>query len=81
MFCENFGTFSATNGKYAPARHSGGSNLTFIDGHSAWVDFQEWCRQGNPGCRSTIAANQSDTQGDWKKGVRYHWFPFVNAPT
>jgi prepilin-type N-terminal cleavage/methylation domain-containing protein/prepilin-type processing-associated H-X9-DG protein len=82
MFCENNGTFSATNGKYAPARHSGGSNLTFVDGHAQWVRFADWCRNGNTGCPSTINEyDSSPLTGDWRPEVKIHWFPFANAPT
>lgn len=82
MFCENEGTFSATNGKYAPARHSDGSNLTFVDGHAQWVKFQDFCRAANPGCLNNAAEDDSSKlSGDWKAGQKYHWFPYVNAPT
>jgi prepilin-type processing-associated H-X9-DG protein len=82
MFCENEGTFSNTTGKYTPARHNGGSNLTFVDGHAEWIAFQDWCRAGNPGCQSTVADDDSAAlSGDWKKGQKYHWFPYRNAPT
>jgi prepilin-type N-terminal cleavage/methylation domain-containing protein/prepilin-type processing-associated H-X9-DG protein len=82
MFCENNGTFSGTNGKYAPARHSGGSNLTFVDGHAAWVAFQDWCRAGNPGCDNVTAEDDSSKlSGDWKKDQKVHWFPYPGAPT
>jgi prepilin-type N-terminal cleavage/methylation domain-containing protein/prepilin-type processing-associated H-X9-DG protein len=82
MFCENEGSFSATNGKYCPARHSGGSNFTFVDGHAEWLKFQDWCRAANPGCQSTIAEDDSSKlSGDWKANVKYHWFPYINAPT
>jgi prepilin-type processing-associated H-X9-DG protein len=85
MFCENDGSFSSSNGKYAPSRHSGGSNLTFIDGHAQWVTFQDWCRALNPGCTSTIQEDDSSGgilgSGDWKPGVKIHWFPYQGAPT
>lgn len=81
MFCENEGTFSSSNGKYCPARHSGGGNFTFVDGHAQYSAFQEWCRSGNPGCNSTIAEDDSTGLGDWAKGVKIHWFPYKGAPT
>jgi prepilin-type N-terminal cleavage/methylation domain-containing protein/prepilin-type processing-associated H-X9-DG protein len=81
MFCDNEGTFSSSNGKYAPSRHSGGSNFTFVDGRAQWVRFEEFCRSGNPGCPSTIAWDDSTGLGDWSKGVKYHWFPYKGAPT
>jgi prepilin-type processing-associated H-X9-DG protein len=79
MFAENEGTFSGTNGRYCPARHSGGANFTFVDGHAQWLAFQEWCRAGNPGCSSTIAHDNSSALGDWKSGIKYHWFPYKDA--
>jgi prepilin-type processing-associated H-X9-DG protein len=82
MFCENNGTFSGTNGKYAPARHSGGSNLCFVDGHAQWAAFQDWCRLSNPGCLNNTAEDDSSRlSGDWKPGQKIHWFPFAGAPT
>jgi prepilin-type N-terminal cleavage/methylation domain-containing protein/prepilin-type processing-associated H-X9-DG protein len=82
MFCENEGTFSNTNGKYCPQRHSGGGNFTFVDGHAQWLKFQDYCRALNPGCSSTISEDDSSKlSGDWKGGVVYHWFPFASAPT
>lgn len=81
LFCENEGTFSQTNGKYCPARHSGGSNFVLVDGHAQWIAFQDWCRALNPGCTNTTVESDSSTLGDWKKGTKYHWFPFANAPT
>ncbi len=81
MFCENEGTFSATNGKYCPARHNGGGNFTFVDGHANWLQFQDYCRAGNPGCTSTLIENDSSSAGDWKTGVKYHWFPYKYAST
>lgn len=82
MFTESEGTFSASNGKYAPARHSDGSNLTFVDGHASWAAFQDWCRSGNPGCSSSITESDSTKlTGDWKVGTKIHWFPYAGAPT
>ena len=81
MFCENEGSFSATNGKYCPARHSGGGNFVFVDGHANWLQFQDYCRALNPGCTNTILESDSTATGDWKTGVKYHWFPYKNAPT
>lgn len=78
MFCDNEGTFSATNGKYAPQRHSGGGNFTFVDGHSTWLKYSEYCREcpANPFLGSNATAG-----GDWKAGVVYHWFPYKDAST
>ena len=81
MFCENEGSFSNTNGKYCPARHSGGGNFVFVDGHANWLQFQDWCRALNPGCTNTIFENDASASGDWKTGVKYHWFPYKGAPT
>ena len=81
MFCENEGSFSSTNGKYCPARHSGGSNFVFVDGHANWLKFQDYCRALNPGCSNAISESDSSASGDWDKSVVYHWFPFPNSPT
>jgi prepilin-type processing-associated H-X9-DG protein len=81
MFCENAGSVSSTDGKYCRARHSGGSHFVFIDGHAQWIAFQDWCRNGNPGCQSTIASDDPTGLGDWSKSVKYHWFPFRGSPT
>jgi prepilin-type processing-associated H-X9-DG protein/prepilin-type N-terminal cleavage/methylation domain-containing protein len=81
MFCESEGSISSANGKYAVARHSGGANLAFVDGHAQWVKFEDWCRSGNAGCPSTIAWDDSTGLGDWAKGVKVHWFPFKGAST
>jgi prepilin-type processing-associated H-X9-DG protein len=81
LFCENEGTFSGTTGKYCPARHSGGSNFAFVDGHAEWIAFQDFCRLGNPGCTNTIMdGDSSGLTGDWRRGVKYHWYPFINTP-
>jgi prepilin-type N-terminal cleavage/methylation domain-containing protein/prepilin-type processing-associated H-X9-DG protein len=82
MFCENNGTFSGTNGKYAPARHNGGSNLTFVDGHAQFAKFEDWCRAGNGACPNVTAEDDSSKlSGDWKPGQKLHWFPYPGAPT
>ena len=81
MFCENEGTFSTTNGKYVPSRHSDGANFTFVDGHASWLAFQDWCRAGNAGCDNPAQEQDSSALGDWKPGQKYHWFPYKNAPT
>ena len=78
MFTENNGTFCTSNGKYCPARHSGGSNLTFVDGHAQWVKYDDFCREcpANPFLESNSTAG-----GDWKPGIKIHWFPYKNAST
>ncbi len=85
MFCENTGSFSSSNGNYCPSRHNGGGNFTFIDGHAAWLQFQDFCRSGNPGCvNPTTEANSSSINGDWRTTgypCKYHWFPYAGAPT
>ena len=77
LFAENEGSFSCTNGKYCPARHSGGSNFVFVDGHAGWLTYNDYCREcpASPGLESDSSA----LSGDWKIGVKYHWFPFKNA--
>ncbi len=79
MFCENDGSVSGSNGKYAPKRHSGGSNLTFVDGHAQWVKWEDWCRE----CPSSAGAEADSTvlSGDWKPGKKVHWFPYAGAST
>jgi prepilin-type N-terminal cleavage/methylation domain-containing protein/prepilin-type processing-associated H-X9-DG protein len=75
----------STTGKYAAARHSGGGNFVLGDGHAEWIGFQNFCRLMNPGCASTIQEDDSSGpprgNGDWGKGVLWHWFPYQNAPT
>ncbi len=79
MFSENDGSVSSSNGKYAPARHNGGSNLTFVDGHAQWVKREDFCRE----CPSSAGAEADSTalSGDWKPGKKVHWFPYAGAPT
>jgi prepilin-type processing-associated H-X9-DG protein len=87
LFCEEpEDNFSDTSGEYdTVTRHFGGSNFVFGDGHASWLNFTNFCREGNPlGCPAplgTIAWNNSTPTGDWKTGVPYHWWPFVNAAT
>ncbi|MGD0651798.1 MAG: prepilin-type N-terminal cleavage/methylation domain-containing protein [Verrucomicrobiia bacterium] len=69
--------FGATNGKYARARHSGGSNFVFGDGHAEWLPWASFCRE----CPANPALyNNSTASGDWKPGVKYHWYPYKGAP-
>ena len=82
VFCEaSEDNFPSTTGKYCPARHFGGGNFVMGDGHAEWIKFQDFCRSGNPGCTSTILDNDSDAAEDWRKGIKYHWFPYKGAPT
>ena len=81
MFCESDGSISSSNGKYAVARHSGGANFAFVDGHAQWARFEDWCRAGNPGCKNTAQEQDSSALGDWKSGQKFHWFPYEDAPT
>jgi len=89
LFCENTGTFSSTNGKYCPARHNGGGNFTFADGHSGWLKWQDWCRSGSiwgAACPFWhIQESDSSALGDFSNNssahVVYHWFPYKGAPT
>ena len=76
LFAENEGSFSQTLGKYCPARHSGGSNFVFIDGHAEWIKYDDFCREcpANP-----FLDGDSGPTGDWKTGIKYHWFPFKNT--
>jgi len=85
LFCEEpEDSFSSTSGLYdTVTRHFGGSNFVFWDGHADWINFTNFCRSGNAGCPpplGNIQWNESDQiNGDWKAGVPYHWWPFMNA--
>ncbi len=68
-------------GDNCPARHSGGGNFVLGDGHAEWISFANFCRQPAPGCPNPFNDVNSTASGDWKKGVAYHWFPFINATT
>jgi prepilin-type processing-associated H-X9-DG protein len=86
LFCEEpEDVFPETNGRYdTVTRHFGGSNFVFGDGHADWLNFTNFCRQANPGCPAplgNIPWDESGVAGDWKVGVPYHWWPFVNANT
>jgi prepilin-type N-terminal cleavage/methylation domain-containing protein len=73
-------SFPSTSGKYAASRHFGGGNFVLGDGHAQWITFQDWCRAGNPGCTNFFNDDNSTTSGDWKVGMKYHWFPYPGAP-
>jgi prepilin-type processing-associated H-X9-DG protein len=62
-----------------PERHNGGSNFTFVDGHSEWVARENFCR----GCPTSPGTESDSTSlsGDFQKGKKVHWFPYANAPT
>jgi prepilin-type processing-associated H-X9-DG protein len=86
LFCEEpEDNFSETSGKYdTVTRHFGGSNFVFGDGHADWINFTNFCREGNtvecPFPLGTIPWDESGINGDWKAGVvPYHWWPFANA--
>jgi prepilin-type processing-associated H-X9-DG protein len=85
LFCEEpEDYFSETNGQYdTVTRHSGGSNFVFGDGHADWINFANFCRQGNTdGCPYPLGAipwEDSTVDGDWNPGIPYHWWPFVDA--
>jgi prepilin-type N-terminal cleavage/methylation domain-containing protein/prepilin-type processing-associated H-X9-DG protein len=74
--------FSETQGKNVGAKHSGGGNFVFGDGHAEWLSFVNYCRQGNPGCSgfgNNVAWNDSSSSGDWNPAVTYHWWFFKGA--
>lgn len=73
--------FPSTNGQYCPQRHSGGGNFVLGDGHAERLVFQDYCRAGNPGCNNLSQESNSTLSGDWRGGVRYHWFPYAGATT
>jgi type II secretory pathway pseudopilin PulG len=85
LFCEEpEDSFPETNGQYdTVTRHFGGSNFVFGDGHADWINFTNYCRQGNvnecPFPLGTIPWDDSSINGDWHAGLLYHWWPFVNA--
>lgn len=60
------------------ARHSGGMNLVFCDGRAQWAHANEWCRNCPP---YPFGTDDSSSAGDFKPGVKYHWFPYKGAPT
>jgi prepilin-type processing-associated H-X9-DG protein len=68
--------FSETFGQYVGAKHGGGGNFVFGDGHVEWLTFQSYCRKGNPGCQSAIDTYKSGTGpgADWNGSVQYHWW-------
>jgi prepilin-type processing-associated H-X9-DG protein len=84
LFCEEpEDNYPETVGEYdTVTRHFGGSNFVFADGHADWIAFTNFCRQGNAGCPAPLGDipwDESGSFGDWKAGVPYHWWPFVNA--
>ena len=86
IFCEEVeDSFSETSGLYVGARHFGGDNFVFGDGHAEWLTFQNYCRQGNGGCSGFPGAvpwNKSGTGiGDWNAQIQYHWWFFPGAET
>lgn len=72
-------SFPNTTGKYCPARHFGGGNFVMGDAHAEWVKYEDFCRA----CPANGAAdsNSGAAGGDWTTGIKYHWFPYRNAPT
>jgi len=86
LFCEEReDSFPETNGAYdTVTRHFGGSNFVFGDGHADWLNFTNFCRNGNAGCPPPLGNIQWDTSGpggDWNTVVHYHWWPFPYANT
>jgi len=85
IFCEGTeDNFSETEGRDAPARHSGGSHFVMGDGHAEWIAFTNFCRSGNAGCPAPLGNIQWDSSysgGDWAKYVPYHWWFFLDANT
>jgi prepilin-type N-terminal cleavage/methylation domain-containing protein/prepilin-type processing-associated H-X9-DG protein len=87
IFCEEpEDNFPETQGlNDTVQRHSGGSNFVLGDGHVEWIQFYNFCRQGNPGCPAPLGdiswSQSNDQGGDWTAGVPYHWWFFVDANT
>jgi prepilin-type N-terminal cleavage/methylation domain-containing protein/prepilin-type processing-associated H-X9-DG protein len=81
LLCETTeGVYSQASGANAVARHSGGTNFVMGDGRAQWIAFQDFCRNGNPGCLNPVTSTDSSGLGDWKSGTKYHWFPYRGAP-
>ena len=75
-------SFSETSGRYVGAKHQGGGNFVFGDGHAEWLPFALYCRQGNPGCSgfgNTVLWSDSSASGDWNPQIQYHWWFFKGA--
>jgi prepilin-type N-terminal cleavage/methylation domain-containing protein/prepilin-type processing-associated H-X9-DG protein len=89
IFCEEpEDNFSETQGQAETVkRHSGGANFVLGDGHVEWIQFYNFCREGNPGCPAPLGDiawdnSQGGNQvGDWNPAVPYHWWFFVDANT
>jgi len=85
VFCEEpEDNFPETNGQFdTVTRHNNGSHFVFGDGHVEWVAFANFCRSANTvGCPAPLGQlqwDQSGINGDWKGGVPFHWWPFLNA--
>lgn len=86
VFCEEpEDNYSETSGAYCRPRHSDGANFVMGDGHTEWVLFQNFCRDGsiNAGCAGfagTVPWAQSGTGiGDWNPRLPYHWWFFPGA--
>jgi prepilin-type N-terminal cleavage/methylation domain-containing protein len=75
-------SYPSTNGDFCPARHFGGGHFAMGDGHAEWVKFEDFCRNGNPGCPNPTVESHADAiSGDWRKNNKYHWFPYAGAST
>lgn len=75
-------TFSETYGRYVGAKHSGGGNFVFGDGHAEWLSFQSYCTKDNAmPCNRPTSSTDSGTgpNGDWNAAVQYHWWFFPGA--
>ncbi len=90
IFCEEpEDNFPDATGQYIGARHFGGNNFVFGDGHCEWLTFQNYCRANNQegpapcsGFNGTIPALASGTGlGEWNPQVTYHWWFFPGAAT
>jgi prepilin-type processing-associated H-X9-DG protein len=63
--------YSTTSGRYAPARHNKRANMTFVDGHTAAIHTNDYCR-------TTKEDEHSDSE--WNKPREVYWYPFPTAP-
>ena len=79
--------FPSTTGSHAPPRHTGVANFVLCDGHAEPIKFEEYCRSPfdaigfKLACPINISSDNGTTSGDWRAGIKWHWFPYPGAPT
>jgi len=78
VFCEADGAGGAVGAVTTVARHFGGGHFVLGDGHVELIKYDDYCRS----CPTNLCPDTDSTAiCDWKGGIKYHWFPFRNAPT